>query len=118
MSELDEERKQTVRETTMPTGMKGMQRFLGVAVFFSKEVPEFATKTSCLNDMIRNDFSWDKKSWAKDSEGEFERVKQALCASVEKHFPDYALNWILRVDASQTAVCAVLLQILPAEGDK
>ena len=45
MSEFDEERKQTVRETTMPTGMKGMQRFLGVAVFFSEYVPDFASKT-------------------------------------------------------------------------
>ena len=50
--------------------------------------------------------------------GEFDRVKLALCNSVQKHFPDYALDWILRVDASQTAVAAVLLQIMPAEAEE
>ena len=80
-SELDAERKQTVMDTTMPTGLKGMQRFLGVAVFFSEYVPDFASKTSLLYDMIRHDFNWDRKTWAKDYQGEFERVTLALCNS-------------------------------------
>ena len=79
-------------DTTMPTGLKGMQRFLGVAVFFSEYVPDFASKTSPLYDMIRHDFNWDRKTWLKDYEAEFERVKLALCNSVQKHFPDYALD--------------------------
>ena len=36
--------------------------------------------------------------------------------STSKYFPDYDLDWILRVDASQTAVFAVLLQIVVIDG--
>ena len=105
-------------DTTMPTGLKGMQRFLGVTVFFSEYVPNFSSKTSTLYDMIRHDFNWDRKTWVKDYQAEFERVKLALCNSVQKHFTDYALDWIVRVDASQTAAAAVLLQIMPVDGGK
>ena len=72
----------------MPNGLKGMQRFLGVAVFLSEYVPNFASKMSVLYEMIRHDFNWDGKTWVKGYEVEFERVKLALCISVQKHFPD------------------------------
>ena len=46
----------------------------------------------------------------------FEKVKSYVAASVARYFPDYEANWILRVDASEFAVGAVLLQILNIEG--
>ena len=110
--ELDEERKQAVEAAPFPNGPKAMQRFLGVAVFFNEFVPDFATVTSHLYDMIKPDFRWDPPSWTVDYEAEYAKVKDALCGSVAKYFPDYERDWILRVDASQHAVCAVLLQIL------
>ena len=40
-------------------------------------------------------------------------MKTALTQSVANHFPDYALDWVLRVDASDKAVGAVLFQERP-----
>ena len=37
-------------------------------------------------------------------------MKSALSNSVANHFPDYELDWTLRVDASKVAVGAVLYQ--------
>ena len=54
--------------------------------------------------------------WKQDYEAEYNRVKEALVESVEKYFPNYELDWVLRVDASQVAVCAVLLQIMVIDG--
>ena len=42
-------------------------------------------------------------------------MKKALSESVANHFPDYNLDWVLRVDASDKAVDAVLYQERPDE---
>ena len=41
------------------------------------------------------------------------KMKKALSESVANHFPDYNLDWVLRVDASDKAVGAVLYQERP-----
>ena len=66
--------------------------------------------------MIKPTFNWNTSTWLEDYEAEFEKVKLALAGSVARYFPDYELDWILRVDASDVAVCAVLLQIVTVDG--
>ena len=114
--ELDEDRKQAVADAPFPNGPKAMQRFLGVAVFFNEFVPDFATTTSQLYEMIKPNFKWEPNTWTVDYDAEYNKVKAALIGSVAKYFPDYTLDWILRVDASQVAVTAVLLQIVIIDG--
>jgi len=115
--ELDEDRKATIKESEMPKTRKSMQRFLGMAVFFNEFIPKFSDVTAKLYDMIAPQFSWDKKTWTEDYEAIFNQVKEALCESQAKHFPDYNLDWILRTDASDFAVACTLLQ-LRVEGNK
>jgi len=116
--EMDEDRKKAVMEAPMPTNMKQMQRFLGVAVFFNEFIPNYSQVTAKLYDMIAPDFKWDPSTWKVDYVNEFEEVKRALVASVAKHFPDYEKDWIIRADASDIAVAAVLLQIFKDENGK
>ena len=113
---MDEDRKKTISEAEMPKSVKSMQRFLGAALFFSEFIPNYSESTRLLYDMTRNTFNWDPSTWGADYRSAFERVKECLVQSVEKFFPDYDLNWILRVDASDTAVGAVLLQIKIIDG--
>jgi len=109
--ELDEDRKATIREAEMPKIRKSMQRFLGMAVFFS-----FSDLMAKLCDMIAPGFIWDKKTWTEDYDSVFKNVKKELCASHAKHFPDYSLDWILRTDASDYAVAYALLQLRVEDG--
>ena len=60
--------------------------------------------------MTQKSFSWDRSTWVLDYEKEFKRMKTALSNSVGNHFPDYELDWTLRVDASKVAVRALLYQ--------
>jgi len=60
----------------------------------------------------------DRKSWKEDYDKSFNDMKQVLVASVANHFPDYSLDWVLRVDASNVAVGEVLFQIRVAEDSK
>ena len=46
-----------------------------------------------------------------DYRSHFERFKTALKVAATLHFPDYSLPWVIRCDASEFAVGAVLFQI-------
>eukprot|EP01035_Chromulina_nebulosa_P023434 gene23434-30373_t len=115
--EMDEERKQSVLDAPMPTNSKAMQRFLGVAVFFNEFIPNYSNVTAKLYDMIKPTFDWSVTTWKEDYKSLFDVAKVALANSTAKHFPNYELDWILRTDASQTGVAAVLLQIY-IDGDR
>ena len=110
--EMDEDRKKDILEAPMPTSLKSMQRFLGAAIFFSEFVPGFASLVSKLYDMTVSGFNWDKTKWEVDYEAEFSKVKRALAESTAKYFPDYSAPWVLRTDASNEAVSAVLFQVI------
>jgi hypothetical protein len=67
--------------------------------------------------MTRKDFNWlDKSTWQHDYENVFDKFKHALCQSVSLYYPDYEWTWILRVDASDIACGAILLQVRPSDG--
>ena len=109
--ELDTDRKEAITACEMPVSVKGMQSFLGAALFFKNHVPDFSNKAHLLHKMTRKEFSWDRRTWKEDYENEFKKMKEALADSVAIHFPDYSLPWVLRVDASHFACGAVLYQI-------
>ena len=54
---LDDDRKQAVMDTPMPTDLKKTQRCLGVGILSSEFIPDYATKTAELYDMIKPTFN-------------------------------------------------------------
>ena len=54
---LDDDRKQAVTDTPMPTDLKKTQRCLGVGIFSSEFIPDYATKSAELYDMIKPTFN-------------------------------------------------------------
>jgi hypothetical protein len=114
---LSDQRKAAIMDIPFPTSTKSMQRFLGAANFFRSFLPNYASLTASLHDMVRADFPWSQRPWATDYEAIFVDFKKALLAACELFYPDYALDWVLRVDASDRGVGAVLFQIaLSADG--
>ena len=110
--QLSQERKDGISKIPFPANLKQMQSFLGAALFFKSFVPHYSTKTAHLNDMIHKDFPWNKPSeWKEDYKKIFEDFKQALVNATANYYPNYELPWILRTDASNFGVGAVLLQV-------
>ena len=66
---------QAVMDTPMPTDVKKMQRFLGVGIFFSEFIPDYATKSAKLYDMTKPTFNWNPSTWKDDYVAEFENLK-------------------------------------------
>ena len=65
---IDQGRKKTIAEVTMPTNPKSMQRFLGAALFFKSFVPNYSNVAANLHEMTQETFAWDWKTWKKDYE--------------------------------------------------
>ena len=107
---LSDSRKASIAAMCMPTSSKEMQSFLGAALFFHNHVPDYTEWSARLYEMTHADFVWDPGRWTYDYTAHFERFKRALAAAAELHFPDYSLPWVVRCDASQYGVGAVLFQ--------
>ena len=89
---------------------------LGWYVFSSEFIPDYATKLAELYNMIKPMFNWDLSTWKEDYVADFENFKNAFAEWVAWYFPDWSLPWILRVDASDIAVCNALLMAERANG--
>jgi hypothetical protein len=107
---LSQSRKDAIASMVFPSTQKQMQSFLGAANFFHTHIPNYATWASALYECTTATFNWDPLTWTKDYVALFKVFQGAIQHSVTLHFPDYALPWILRVDASDYAVGAVLFQ--------
>ena len=92
-----------------------MKSFLGSALVFKDFIPNFADLTAPLHDMTHNNFSWDQGTWKRSYIDEFNKLKEAVQASMALHFPDYDQLWILRSDASSLACAAALFQVVNKE---
>ena len=108
--QLSQSRKNAIASMVFPTTQKQMQSFLGAANFFHTHIPNYASWASALYECTTTGFNWDPSTWTKDYKSLFTIFQQAIQNSVTLHFPNYALPWILRVDASDYAVGAVLFQ--------
>jgi len=60
--------------------------------------------------MMHISFVWDPVTWKKVYKAHFEKFKQAILNAATLFFPDYTLPWVVRCDASDSAVGAVLYQ--------
>jgi hypothetical protein len=115
---LTEDRKEEVSKIPFPTTTKQVQRFLGMSLYFSSCIPNYQVAAAPLYDLTRKDFNWDESHWTKNYRELFEDFKKLLYECWTIHYPDYELNWILRTDASEIGVGAILLQERPAEDPK
>jgi hypothetical protein len=74
-------------------------------------MPDFAKLAAKLHDMTKKTFKWDPSTWTVDYSAIFEEFKRQLLESTALFYPDYSLEWVLRVDASELGVGFVLFQI-------
>ena len=61
--ELAAERKEALNQIPFPTSTKGMQSFLGFALFFKPFVSQYSVLAVPLNDMVHKDFDLDPASY-------------------------------------------------------
>ena len=80
----------------IPETKTQIRSFLGLTNYYRKFIPHFAHLAHPFTQMTKK--------------GQPEKLKYALCSSPILRLPDFSLPFILRTDASQTGIGAVLLQ--------
>jgi hypothetical protein len=105
----EEGKMQKIRDTPRPTTKRQVRAFLGLAGFYRKFVPHFselalplteATKSSQPNVVL----------WNERMEEAFLTLKDRLCSRPVCVLPDMSKQFVLRTDASDLGLGALLLQ--------
>jgi RNase H-like domain found in reverse transcriptase/Reverse transcriptase (RNA-dependent DNA polymerase) len=97
-----------VMEYPIPETKTHIKSFLGLVQFYARFVPELASISSPLRQLLR------KKApfiWTKACQEAFEKLKTILTTPPHLIRPDESKPFILRTDASKTGVGAVLSQL-------
>lgn len=103
----DPDKVSSVLNYALPTTAKEVRRFLGMASWYRRFLPNFATITSAISDTLKgkNKFIWTEK--ANDA---FLKLKSMLVAPPVLANPDFSRQFCIQTDASDTGIGAVLTQ--------
>jgi hypothetical protein len=111
---LTDDRKQAIMEIPFPaTGnkCKKVRSLLGCGVMFTPFVANYSELVANLTDMTKASFNWDETTWKHNYRQQFLNFKEGLLKACAVFYPDYSLQWILRTDASEYGIGAVLIQV-------
>ena len=108
--QISPDKKEALGNIPMPSTTKQARSLLGKGVIFSGFTPRYSELIALLTDMTKETFNWDKSTWKHDYEAEYDTFIKGLQDACELYYPYYSLDWILRTDASEIGVGAVLLQ--------
>ena len=98
-----------IRDAPQPKTKKELRAFLGLAGFYRRYVPNFSLVALPLTELTKGGKP-NKIEWTDDCESSFRTLKLQLCSSPVICLPQTDLQYVLRTDASDYGLGAVLLQ--------
>ena len=85
--------------------MKQLESFDGLANFYGRMIPDFATKMLPLKEIRKEELRWDK-----EEQNAFENIKNELCANPLVQPYSLTKEATVTTDASEKAIGGVLSQ--------
>ena len=112
-----EDKVQAVRDAPRPTTKRQMKSFLGLAGFYRRFIPTFSSIASPLTDLTKSDRPNSIRDWQDQHEKAFKTLKNRLTSSPIFRLPVFqnGTPFVLRTDASDVGIGAVLLQEFEGE---
>ena len=98
-----------VKEAPRPKTKKQVTAFLGLAGYYRNFIPNFAIVAQPLHETLKK-YALNNIDWGEAQENSFVTLKNMLCKEPILQLPDASKPFILRTDASQDGVGAVLMQ--------
>lgn len=98
-----------VRDCARPQTKKDVRSFLGLAGWYRRFIPNFATRAAPLTDLTRKSGS-NSVPWEEVHEKAFVDLKGALLCEPVLQSPDFDKHFTVQTDASGVGLGAVLLQ--------
>lgn len=109
----DPEKIEAIKNFTLPNTIKELRSFLGVCVFCTEFIPNYAKLVAPLNELLKGETknSIRKINWTKEALKAFEAAKEEIAKVTFRFLPDINKPFILITDASNIAYGAVLVQV-------
>lgn len=98
-----------IANATRPETKRQLRSFLGLAGYYRDLIPRYAEKAQPLTELTKKREK-NKICWNQEREAAFETLKQALSSGPIVRAPDPKRTFVLRSDASDTCIGAVLMQ--------
>ena len=96
-----------VREWPTPKNETDVRGFVGLANYYRCHIPKFARIAEPLTDLLAKNRPFE---WGAAQQEAFDELKRLLLMGTACSFPDFEKEFILKTDASETTVGAVLSQ--------
>lgn len=98
-----------IRNAAQPVTRKEVKSFLGLVSYYRRFVPNFSETATPLIEAAGSGGAR-KVEWSEECEQAFTRLKQAFCTAPVRRLPLAQGLFVLRTDASDLALGAILLQ--------
>ena len=98
---------ESVRNFPVPRTQKNVREFLGLVGYYRRFIPDFATRTKPLTELLKKG---KRSDWTARHQTSFEDMRDALCHEPVLQCPRLDEPFILTTDASDYAIGAVLSQ--------
>lgn len=103
----DPDKVRAIQEFPVPTNLRAVRRFIGVASWYRRFVPDFARIIAPLTRLTRKDVKW---TWEQPQQETFQVMKKRLTEAPILCCPDFSVKFVLQTDASDEGLGAVLYQ--------
>lgn len=104
---VDPEKVEAIMNVPTPKNSTQVRAFVGMASWYRRFVPDFATIVSPLTDLTKKNCTF---RWTQECEEAFVRIKQQLVVAPILTCPDFSRPFIMQTDASAYGLGAVLTQ--------
>ncbi|CAM8878468.1 unnamed protein product [Rhodiola kirilowii] len=104
--EVDPSKIEAIKSWPIPTSLKQLRSFLGLAGYYRRFVAKYAQLSAPLTDMLRKDAF----IWSTEAASAFDSLKLALSTTPVLSLPDFSRPFVVQSDASGVGMGAVLLQ--------
>ena len=101
------EKVEAVQKFPVPTAVKGVRQFLGLASYYRRFIPLFAKIAAPLHALTRQDVPF---CWTLTCQSAFQQLKDALVSPPVLAYPDFTREFVMHTDACKEGLGAVLEQ--------
>ena len=103
----DPEKTRAVKEFPIPTKLKELQAFLGLAGYYRRLIPEYSKIAKPLSSITSSKVEF---TWTAEQQNAFDTLKEALTTAPLLIYPDFTKEFVVTTDASDVAIGAILSQ--------
>ncbi|XP_039032144.1 uncharacterized protein LOC120167102 [Hibiscus syriacus] len=102
---VDSAKVEAIRAWSVPTMVKEVQGFLGIASYYHKFIKGFATIMAPISDLLRKGQSFE---WTEVAQSAMNHLKPCLCSALILGLSHFDKEFQVEIDASGTGIGAVL----------